>query len=366
MCCSELVNSLELNSSDTTSQTLSKLVDEALILSELENASLTLPELMNTSEPTTNYTSITLSEMVNASELNISDTSLADECDYTNGQQLCGDVCIKDKSTLCTCGDGQQFSMVLDQKYCCLEKLAKTQCHVGDDGGGYCKSGQTLNATQPCNNQCYNDYSGNNTAQILFKCKTVDQCVFVQLLCHGVAYCPDKSDLEICNSDIQCVSGVQSGFTKYDIHTTIVTQHSECGYHYLDNNGHYNTLSRRDETNLNIATQTGSNIDYTTLHNCTYDRLPGLTCDSALDGCAPNYLWCRNDLSGSCNNKSFNANDKPLCSNNTFWRTQSCDIIEVDGVTRAVGQRCIGQAQSCYYPWYTTLNHWYEVRFNMY
>ena len=63
---------------------------------------------------------------------------------------------------------------------------------------------------------------------------------------------------------------------------------------------------------------------------------------------------------------SFNANDKPLCSNNTFWRTQSCDIIEVDGVTRAVGQRCIGQAQSCYYPWYTTLNHWYEVRFNMY
>ena len=50
-------------------------------------------------------------------------------------------------------------------------------------------------------------------------------------MCHGVALCPDKSDLEICNSDIQCVDGTGGGFTKYDIHTTIVPQHTECRYH---------------------------------------------------------------------------------------------------------------------------------------
>ena len=336
-----------------------------------------LPDLVNTSEMSTSDTSVTVSDLLNTSDISspglVNGAELsssvnifqAEDCDYTT-QSFCGDVCIEFGSN-CICGDGQQFRIGIEYEYCCLEeKLSEKQCYVGNWKWGYCKSGRTMPRSETCNSHCYNEYTGNKTSlgpYANFKCKSNDQCVPVRNLCNGVYYCPDKSDVEICNSDIQCAS-TSAGFTKYDIHSTIVTQHSECGYHDLDNDGEYDTISRRDETNLNVVTQTGRNIDYTTLQNCTdKNGLSGLTCDGISGGCLPNYLWCRNDRPGSCNNNSFSTNDKSLCGNTTFWRTQSCDIINSGegGVTYGFGQRCSGAVQHCFYTWYSTENIFYEV-----
>ena len=301
--------------------------------------------------------------LVNSSEISNRDTSPADDCNY-NKQELCGDVCI-DIGKRCSCGDGQEFAFG-EEKYCCLEeKLPGKQCYIGGTyRDGYCDSGRTLYHWQLCNDQCYNEYTGNNTSlgsYARYKCKTDYSCAQVDDMCHGVAVCWDESDIKACNSHLQCISSDEE-VTKYDIHSTIVVQHSECGYHYLDNNGAYDTITRRDETNLNVVTQTASNIDYTTLQNCTdKDGLQGLTCDSAADGCHLNPFWCTNDLFGTCNNSSFDLNDKSLCNNATFWRRQSCLQSNRHGITLAVGQRCNGQVQSCYYMWYTTVNYFYEV-----
>lgn len=286
--------------------------------------------------------------LVNGVELNTSDTSLTEDCDYTS-QGLCGDVCIK-WGYLCSC-NGQVFSLG-ENKKCCVENFLERQCVVGDDGFGYCKSGRTLHETQPCNSQCSNGY---------YKCKANDQCVPGSALCHGVAWCPDKSDVKPCKRDLQCVARTTGGFTKHDILSTIVTQHSECRYHKHDNDGKYHTVSRIDESNLNIVTKANDNIDYTSIKNCSAQNgQQGLTCDGYHGGCLPNFGWCRNDVTATCNNNSFSSNDKNLCSNATFWRTLSCDLF-IGGVFRAKGERCSGPVQSCYYPWYNTLNKHYEV-----
>ena len=265
--------------------------------------------------------------------------------------------------SVCTCGDSQQSNLFEDHKYCCVEKLSSKQCHIGYDGHGYCDSGKTLHIWEPCHNKCYNEYTGNNTSltpYAMFQCKTYEVCVDVTRMCHGVALCPDKSDVEKCNSNIQCVD-ISGGFSKYDIHSAKATQHSECRYHAYDHDGEFSTISRTDESNLNIVTQTGNKIDYTTIQNCTYGlyglSIPGFTCDG---GCIEYHLWCRNILTVSCNNNSFSINDKTLCSNNSFWRTQPCNL-SFSGYTVAVGLRCTGQIQSCYYPWYTTVFYYYEV-----
>ena len=291
-------------------------------------------------------------------------SSIVDDCDYANYEQLCGDVCIGVGAS-CTCGDGGN-SNVAEFKYCCLDhnKTPGKQCEVDAEGNGYCYSGISKKMKHPCNNKCYNDYSVNNTSighYARFKCKTNDACVEVQNICHGVAQCPDKSDVDVCNSKIKCLNFRTGGFTKYDIQSTLINEHFECGYHDFDNDGRYDTLTRRDETNLNIVTQTG-HINYTTLQNCTAHldfRFPGLTCDDH-GGCTPNFAWCRNDLKGSCDHHSFSVYDKTLCGNSTFWRTQDCNHY-ADNLVLSIGQRCTGSQQHCYHPWYLTVNFYYEV-----
>ena len=121
-------------------------------------------------------------------------------------------------------------------KYCCLDELQEKQCSVDDYGAGYCDFGKTLDHSQPCDNHCYNEYTGNNTSLgpwATFKCKTDDLCVRLIDMCHGMAKCPDKSDVETCNSDIQCIDDT-TGYKKYDIHITKFTQHSECRYYNFD------------------------------------------------------------------------------------------------------------------------------------
>ena len=88
-----------------------------------------------------------------------------------------------------------------------------------------------------------------------------------------------------------------------------------------------------------------------------YDRNPGLICG---ENCLRNSLWCRGDYSLSCEGQ-FMTNNQKLCGNATVWINQTCDQFYNTGDKAALGHRCQGGAQHCYYPWYVSGNYYYEV-----
>ena len=137
-------------------------------------------------------------------------------------------------------------------------------------------------------------------------------------------------------------------------------QHFYCNYETVRNNGEYDTITRVDETDLDIRRQK-VRIDYSSLAQCPVDDVtPGLTCG---ERCVVNYAWCRGDRSLSCDvpGGQFSSTNRALCGNTLFWVNQTCDLFYGNGYKAALGLRCSGGAQHCIYPWYLSSNYFYEV-----
>ena len=78
-------------------------------------------------------------------------------------------------------------------------------------------------------------------------------------------------------------------------------QHFYCNYEQVRNNGEYDTITRVDETDLDIRRQK-VRIDYTSLTQCQDDGVwPGLMCGEI---CWGNYGWCLDYRRGRHGGKS--------------------------------------------------------------
>ena len=142
------------------------------------------------------------------------------------------------------------------------------------------------------------------------------------------------------------------------------SNHFYCNYGDFINDGQYNTITREDETDLDIR-RNKVRIDFnTSLTPCQYkgDR-SGFRCR---DKCWPNYNWCYRSNKYSCNvtEGQFTTNNRALCGNRTVWNNKTCDTFYYDGSNKTkatLGLRCTGEAQHCYYPWYLSSNFYYHV-----
>ena len=223
----------------------------------------------------------------------------------------------------------------------------------------HCENGTQLRFSEPCNRKCYNEYQERNATPLgnnaMFRCANGHQCVKVSKMCQGTALCGDKSDIEACQ-DLHCLETMN--YTKHVLNTEIVRGHTFCSYAHTKNDGQYHSITREDESNLKIRTKQAI-INYEELQQCNVSIAgPGLTCNGK---CVPNYSWCRGTTFSCKNGESkISTNDKNLCKNSTFWKYKSCDIyLDADEIY-AHGLRCSGKYQHCYYPWYQTLNFFYE------
>ena len=93
----------------------------------------------------------------------------------------------------------------------------------------------------------------------------------------GYAACDDKSDLKICNDNIECIEKL--GYNKTTLESP--ANHSECQNKWNENNGVYNNIGRGDEKDLTRLVQS-SPVNYTELQHCT---------DTKVYWSAWSYVW---------------------------------------------------------------------------
>ena len=173
--------------------------------------------------------------------------------------------------------------------------------------------------------------------------------------------CEDRSDIRACDETLTCVWGRGDTDIRRQMDAGLSNNHFYCNYGDLRNNGQYNTITRDDETDLDISRQKVKIDCSSVLTPCKYkDVQQGLMCG---EHCRSNFYWCRGDRSLSCNvtGGQFNTNNRALCSNTTVWINQTCDVFYDNGLKAALGLRCAGGAQHCFYPWYLSGNFFYEV-----
>ena len=174
-----------------------------------------------------------------------------------------------------------------------------------------------LNRTETCNDHCFNDYTASEKIgrDSHFHCGNA--CVPVIKMCRGYSLCKERFN------DSACQSSPLNLFFQNE------------------------TLTLKEK------------IDFSSIVTpcLNYDRNPGLRCG---ENCVRNSLWCRGDYSVSCEGQ-FTTNNQELCGNATVWINQTCDQFYDTGDKAALGFRCQGGAQHCYYPWYVSGNYYYEV-----
>ena len=135
--------------------------------------------------------------------------------------------------------------------------------------------------------------------------------------------------------------------------------HHYCVYDNNYNDGVYHTITREDETDLNILSRKVQ-INYTSITECktSEDELPGLMCG---ERCVQHKNWCLEGRGYSCGKFNFSMDNKQLCANTTFWGGKTCDDPVNSRFKSSVGRRCTGAIQHCSYPWYTSSIYSYEV-----
>ena len=289
-----------------------------------------------------------------------------DNCNYTTSPKPgtpCGDTCI-DASSNCICG-GEILNTYSGPNHCCVDD-SPGQCNITSNGYGNCPQGRVVNKTETCNNQCYNDYKASEKigGDSQFRCGNTS-CVPAFKMCRGYSMCEDRSDIRACDETLTCVwaKGVGDRYytDKSQMKVGLSNNHSYCNYGALINDGRYNTITREDETDLDIGSQK-VRIDFSSVVTpCKYKGVePGTKCGEL---CVLNYFWCRGDWSSSCDvtGAQFANNNRALCSNTTVWINQTCDTFYEDGDKASLGRRCSGEVQGCIYPWYLAGNYYYEV-----
>ena len=142
-------------------------------------------------------------------------------------------------------------------------------------------------------------------------------------------------------------------------------KHFYCNYGELRNDGQYNTITRMDETYLDIGRQKLRIDISSSVTPCPYYNIQGFMCGKL---CVGNYRWCQGDmnLASSCAipGATFTTNNRALCGNPTVWINKTCELFYPGNPKRkaSLGRRCAGEVQRCYYPWYISSNFNYEVK----
>ena len=210
-----------------------------------------------------------------------------------------------------------------------------------------------------CNGQCFNDYEISAVVGWKSRYRCGDhQCVLALGMCLGFPLCPDSRDVSECNEDLRCSLTPYFSHSKGALVSDLSGGHYYCDYDATRNNGQYDTITRQDESDLNILTKKVQ-INYTSITECnTVFNEPGLMCGEL---CVQQGLWCQEVAGISCGKYNFSTSNKQLCANTTFWSMKTCNHFATDGRKSALGRRCTGAAQHCSYPWYTSNIIVYEV-----
>ena len=200
--------------------------------------------------------------------------NVTDNCDQECGWMQCGDVCINaGAGDLCYCGE-ERLRLMNGYYYCCVDHSPdnRTHCSVDRYGNGFCPQGIVVSNGDTCNNHCFNDYE--MSAVVGFRSHYhcgEHQCVQAQLMCQGYPMCLNSRDVSECDGNLSCglnpkgvlVSDLSSG-------------HYYCDYGNSHNDGEYQTITREDETDLNIISRKGQ-INYTSITECN-NATEGLMC----------------------------------------------------------------------------------------
>ena len=291
-------------------------------------------------------------------------SDIVDNCDYDEAYSACGDVCVF-QTRGCYCGiqSGGEEIHTSGPNYCCVDTYP-TGCFIlSSNYWGSCPEGRVLSKTETCNGFCFNDFNASKVLGPDSRLNCGDQCVPSKNICQGYSLCKEYTDVGSCNSELKCV--VNLGFSvKSNLVTDLTDNHYFCDYQNNHNDGEFSTITREDETNLDILTKK-ANIDYGSISECTiltYTE-PGLMCGKLCFGLLD---WCTENFIESCSNGTsgvaFSTNNPELCANTTFWRDKVCEVFYVDGSKYALGERCSGGIQHCTFPWYLSSNEYYEVK----
>ena len=273
--------------------------------------------------------------------------NVTDNCDQECGWLQCGDVCIRAViEKWCFCGE-KRLELYKEPYYCCVDPSPdnRTQCWMDRYGFGHCPQGRVISMDDTCNNNCFNDYDTSAVVGPLSMYRCIYQCVVASPMCQGYNQCRDFRDISKCNEDLKCPQA--PGYSQ----TVVLVSDLSGGHYYCDkdishNDGQYDTITREDETDLNISSRKVQ-INYTSITECKTDHnLPGLMCG---ERCSQHSTWCWEDSGSSCGKYNFSTNNKQLCANTTFWDGKSCDIFYMYSGDRkaAVGRRCTGATQHC-------------------
>ena len=314
--------------------------------------------------------------------------NMTDKCDRECGWRQCGDVCVNlVGGKWCYCGEKKLYLDWTSPYYCCVDHTPnlktdvsflqdlslfnllnllndnRTHCNFKSNGDAYCPLGRVVHKHDTCNNHCNNDYKTSAVVgpESYYHCgdQTCDQA---RDMCRGYPLCPVSRDVSECDEDLKCSRfnlALGSTSNKRVLVSDLSASHHYCDYDHYHNDGRYDTITRVDETDLNILSRR-VHINYTSIRDCNTAgevNLPGLMCG---EDCVEHRYWCREDGSVSCGN--FSNDNNQLCANTTFWKGKSCDLFLVNGVKAAVGRRCTGATQHCSYSWYTSNIYTYKVR----
>ena len=293
----------------------------------------------------------------------VSDGQSKDGCERET-DYLCGDKCIRyDKDCHCA-ADILHGSGGLPSSYCCLADGAST-CQYRR-GAAHCRDGKVTNLTEVCAGACHVEYrttinqTGLGGLRATYMCASGDSCAPVRDMCSGTAACRDQSDLAECNENLQCIS------TNGQHELTWHRYHHACLYETSKNDGEYDNIHRKDEQYLTLN---DSRVNFAGITQCDFQkedksglRGRGLQCGEE-GKCSPPWQWCLDRRQHSVTTTQCGGNftlisdDKTLCKNTTFWsQHEICNIYYDDnkkGELFALGSRCTGNLQHCYYPWYT-------------
>ena len=302
---------------------------------------------------------------------------------------VCGDVCVPFKRIFqggfkCQCGNGTIFPFEDSfATFCCIHP--KDSCIEENKDSVICSRGNIQENHIPCHGTCHGDYKYCIFANT-FTCENSNnECIHASQMCQGVDWC---GETEYCNKDIQCndldkntaMNYIKEGkfeflvsksrvHNNHHIQTNLISEHHFCKNNDLKLIGNYmyDWLDRSDEQ-ITLFQKKINRIDFSYIHDCVVNGLPGKSCyyNEREFVCLNN--WCvNNSESVSCligDNKTFiETNDKQLCKNNTFWKTHDCSSNIYKGVL------CSGQKQHCYTPWYNfptgdIFKFYYSHKFN--
>ena len=284
----------------------------------------------------------------------------------SSGHWRCGELCISDEAQ-CVCGD-ETFGHK-DYKWCCKgvnctcgcqkwELLKSGSKYCGRWSPGICSSGVALSLSQSCDGQC-NYFTNDRYRNYLTSRSTIGACdnksVCVNeggvsqeqgfestTICRGnpscageLSWCSDEArkEEECPDGFVRCLSTSRS--QKAENKTKSI--YGQCIKRKQWRDGREsNCINRADEDpfqKTSDADSKGKVLSFASLKTCNstiYRQTgpgqitnPGLECDGR---CVEIGYWCKEDNPQWCPElgERVQTNDPVICSNSSFWRTQTC------------------------------------------